>query len=453
MTYPIARPIVQITKGLDALRDFVDVLDSFLQDEQMKSAKANAPVFAPLLVAMQEAQELPPSFKMPEMSDQLRAYVKERYPIAENIKVESTGTGITITLPTPEGASVHAAIRETLSLGQRSQILYSSSLTTLTNAVELFFSRLLHEYFTLHPEAIGTKDKLFSFEDLSRFDSIADARAHYVLDKIENLLRGTLADWLKFARESLKLSMGYLKEDLALLEETFQRRNLIVHNGGIVNSIYLSRTPAEVRHGVAVGDDLSPSRAYLSMSIDRWETTCVLIGAELWKQLAPTDEERATHLGIVAYEHLVKARWNVAEAISKFMILDKGVSETARLNAQLNLWQCRKRRGAWESVKDEVLSCDFSTKSGRYQLPLLALQDKADEFFERLPRALKAEELSKEELRDWPIFTDMRGDPRFAKFSAKPAKTTKTTRRRRPASGRSPTAVPNTDQPPERDDA
>jgi hypothetical protein len=64
----------------------------------------------------------------------------------------------------------------------------------------------LHHYFGLHPEAIGTKEKLFSFEDLNKFGSVDEAREYYVSSKIEDLLRGSLADWFNFARSTIKLS-------------------------------------------------------------------------------------------------------------------------------------------------------------------------------------------------------------------------------------------------------
>jgi hypothetical protein len=74
----------------------------------------------------------------------------------------------------------------------RHKMLYASVLMNMTSAVELFFSRLLHIHFALHPEAVSGKDKLFSFEDLAAFDSVADARQHYTLTKIEDLLRGAI---------------------------------------------------------------------------------------------------------------------------------------------------------------------------------------------------------------------------------------------------------------------
>jgi len=413
--HPLANPIRLVTSNLESLRDFVEVLDTFLVAQQRKSIQGKDSFLIPLLVALDEARRLPGSSRPQALPLDTPEKLKQKYPLLGHITAEvAEPSGFTITIPGKQAPAIQATLRDIRDGQKRTQMLYSSALLSLTSSVELFFARLLHEFFSLQPDAIGTKDKVFSFGDLSRFDSIADARTHYVLDKIENLLRGSLADWFKFARDELKLSMGYAKDDLSALEETFQRRNLIVHNGGIVNSIYISRVSIETRGDIKLGDDVSPTRSYLNQKIDLWERTCLLIAAELWKRLAPGDEARATLLGEISYRHLESARWPISAAISEFLVRDKGMQEAVHLTAKLNLWQSRKHMGEWSSIEKEIAEFDTGAKSSRYQLPLLALQANADAFFEALPNALKSGELSRQEVKEWPIFADMRDDPRFA---------------------------------------
>jgi hypothetical protein len=162
----------------------------------------------------------------------------------------------------------------------RTRMLYSSALMNPTSTVELFFSRLLHGYFSMHIEAVGTKEKMFSYEDLAEFKSIEDARSHHILSKIDGILRGPLDEWITCLKAKPGLSMSYLKDDQPFLDETFQRRNVIVHNGGAANSIYLAKVAEDQRHGISAGTDLTPTRSYLNERIDRIEQACVLIGAE-----------------------------------------------------------------------------------------------------------------------------------------------------------------------------
>jgi hypothetical protein len=443
--HPISKPLRAVSQNLDYLRDFVDVLSSFVAEKRQESLAVHAPALELLSVALAKSnlgQE-----DRDQQDDVVMQHLLQKYPHigAAELEYDKKGGMVKISFTSNEPQPhFNEGLQEILRAGRRSQMLNSSSLMNLTTTIELFFSELLHTYFELHPEAIGTKEKLFSFDDLGKFQTISDARAYYVSSKIEDLLRGSLADWLSFARNTIKLSMGYLKDDLELLEETFQRRNIVVHNGGRANSIYLSRVGEKSRSGVTVGDDLTPEKEYLTERIDLWEKTCVLIAAELWKQISPDDADRGSLLMELAYDHLLAKRWRVAEAISSFLIRDKQLSEGTHLASQLNYWQCRKRLGDWSHIRNEVEKADYAAKSSIYQLGHLALLDRVDDFYALVPRALSAGELSLDDLREFPIFEEMRRDQRFEQYRPAPPKKA----RRRRASASKPTdAVPSAGAP------
>ena len=66
-----------------------------------------------------------------------------------------------------------------------------------------------------------------------------------------------------------------------------------------------------------------------------------------------------------------------------------------------------------------------------------ALVEDADAFFEKLPRAIAAGEVSLRQLEDWPIFLEMRADSRMAsqirRLKRRGKKATTRKPRRRPA--------------------
>ena len=90
----------------------------------------------------------------------------------------------------------------------------------------------------------------------------------------------------------MNLSMGYLKPLRAKLIEVFQRRNVIVHNNGIVHPFYLKKVDPALRLGITKGDRLGADSDYLTGAIDLVEMTFILIGAELWKKWQPEDADR-----------------------------------------------------------------------------------------------------------------------------------------------------------------
>jgi hypothetical protein len=85
------------------------------------------------------------------------------------------------------------------------------------------------------------------------------------------------------------------------------------------------------------------------------------------------------------------------------------------LVCKFNRWLCAKRQGHWEDVKKEVTRFDCSAKNHRYALVRASLLEQGDEFFELLPKILGVDILP-QDLKEWPIFEEMRKDPRFAQI-------------------------------------
>jgi len=213
--------------------------------------------------------------------------------------------------------------------------------------------------------------------------------------------------------------MGYMDPVKDRLIEVYQRRNLLIHNGGRVNSIYLAKVTPELRENISRDQLLGVKPKYLNRTLDLFELNFLLIAAELWKKLEPKDEERADTLTGIAYSHLLKERWQIAEGLSYFQMGDKQTSEKSQMYGQLNYWQSVKWQGRFEDVRKEVEQADFSAKDPLYQLALLALHDRNEDFFSLLPVVLRSEKFTVEELKAWPIFREMREDPAYKSFIPK----------------------------------
>lgn len=414
LPHRVSRPLVEINTSLNSLRDFVDAVDLYLKAQGYSVFVSNQNALKPLILGLHKLREADGKNLINIQADQLSDLQAEYPQAAASEVVRDDAGGLTVNIPLKGRAekALLPAIREINRNASHKQLLYSSALMNLTSSVELFFANLLHEFFMLHPNAIGTREKVFSFDDLSAFSTIDDARNHYVLSKIEILLRGPLREWIDFAKTTLKLSLGYITDIQPALEETFQRRNVIVHNGGIANSIYLSKVEPSARVSINVGTNLTPNRSYLNERIDTWERACILIASELWKKLVPADSKRGEFLLTMATEHLSATRWAIAESMSTFLIADKALSEGTHLTAQLYLWHCKKATGKWDSIKKEVRTADYTAKNVRFQLALLSFTEEWDKFAELAPKAIQNGELTLADLNSSPLFSAFRSDPK-----------------------------------------
>ena len=332
----------QYADNLDALREFIEVLAPVLQERSFLEQEQGLAKADQLLIMLNQLE--------PQLQDNSDVDLK----LMETISDESKSFIQNLTII--ERAKYHH------------ELLYRVSLITLLSTAEWFFSNLLHAFFELYPKALDIHKKSLSFEELTDLDSIDEARAYLLDQAIENVLRGSIEDWIKYLKERIKLSMNYVDQEVRYqLVETSQRRNLLVHNGGRINSLY-QKEVAEHLRWKGPSDTVEVPEGYLSERISTFERVFILIGAELWKKLKPSDEERYNVLFDITWRHMQAERWEIARSLAQFGMNDKKLSESAQLIQCFNYWQCQKWLGCFDEVESEIRGVDLSPKSHGFVL-------------------------------------------------------------------------------------
>lgn len=415
----LARQIHNFNDNMNSLRDFVHDVDALItanSESHIQSALEDYPspidrrnALIGFVKVIETVLSIPsnPDVELPELGDDETGFSVEHNADHQAI------------IRFSDKEQEQQFLRAFRALGrpyEHKQLLYKSSLFALTAAVEWFVSDMLHVYLDQHPDIVETREKVFSYRDLQSFDSINDARKHILSSRIEEILRGSLDSWIEFFRQKLGLSMSYLDSDLPELREVMQRRNVLMHNGGIVNSIYFRNVDSKQREGIRLGDKLNIDVAYLDSAIEVFQRTFVLISAELWKKKIRVDDSRTDMLIKITFDHLLSGRWTIARALSYFGLKDSGAKEMDRCICQLNYWQAMERLGCYHEVRQEIEDSDYSGKHPFLQLGLYALTNDGDQFFSLLPSVLASGGISPKQLDEWPIFYRMREDRRYHEY-------------------------------------
>jgi hypothetical protein len=398
----------QFSENLDTLREFTAIAAPYLIEKREEESKKNAKVLFPIALAFHKLD--PANHPLPDGVTQEKLLLLDENIEIKNINDEaSSDRGFQLIFHDNATAEAfHSAIKK-LNRGSRQiQRLYDVSLISLISTVEWFLSTILHEYFDKFPDAVEGKEKVFSLLDLKLFDTIEHARTYLVDTSVENILRGSFEDWLQFLKNRLKLSCGYLDADIDCLTEAFQRRNLLVHNGGIVNNIYLAKVSPQFREDTPVGIRIQVDPKYLDKTITLFESSFLLVAAELWKKIDAEDDSRSNVLIDITYDHLVAERWDIAKNLSYFTMNDAKLQEFHRLVASVNYWQSLKWQGRFNEVRDIVKKTDFSAKNEIFQLAQFVLLDDFDNFLKILPHAIESDSLPKGALSKWPLFREVR---------------------------------------------
>lgn len=420
--------IVDFNESLIGLRDFVELIDPFLNEKVEEHDKQLRPLVVSAilkeLLSEKTDWENGEREKFIEMQEKIQSQIDSKYSNDTEVVFEKEKTennefkSISIKIRSNDDNIVNH-ISNVKKANKHINLLYTNSLISLLSNVEWFFSQVLHYYYDEHPDSAGVQQRTLTLKDLKTFGSVDDAEKYLIDVKIDQVLRGNLESWISLLKEEIGLGLGYLKDFMDELIEIYQRRNLFVHNGGVVNSIYISKVNENLRKGIGIGEKLSVNKQYLENSICKLQKAFILIGAELWKKLNPDDEKRGEILGEIVYENLLHSRWDICEGLCYFLLQDSKINPVDKTIAQINYWLCKKELGQYSQIENEVGKIDYSDKKEIFQLGLCAIREETEKIIELLPITLDTNQTNIERIEEFPILKDFRKTKEYAEFKEK----------------------------------
>lgn len=285
-------------------------------------------------------------------------------------------------------------------------ILYRSALMSLVVSLESMIADLFRQSFNKWPERV-TKNKSLTFEEISSIGSFEEARIYIIEKEIESIMYKSFTDWCSLLKKDLSLKMDYLDSYLDELIEVIIRRNIFVHNRGIVNQIYLNKVSEKYKQGIEIGDKLTVDRRYINNAIKTVEKCGVLIISEIWLKQNRADKSVRQNIDQIAFKFMKENKWDISKNIYKMLLNEKKANNKEKLVYKINYWQSLKWLGEYEIIKNEVEKEDFSACTPDYQLCLHAIKNEYDEFFDLLNR-IYGQYVGLEELKEWPVFREIR---------------------------------------------
>lgn len=417
------KQITDFNENLIGLRDFVELIDPFLTEKLEEHDKHIQPIILSAMLkevlSNGEKIEDEDKEKFVEFQEKIEKELDEKYKEIPEVKFENKenkdGKGFSVKISNSNN-EISKHIENAQKNKEHIELLYTNSLISALSSVEWFFSQLLHFYYDKHPESAGVQKRTMTLTELKTFGTIEDAEKYLIDVKIDEILRGNFESWINLLKSELSLGLGYLKDIKEELIEVYQRRNLFVHNGGIVNSIYLSKVSENQRKDISLNDKLSVDKSYLDNVICKLQKAFILIGAELWKKLNPEDTNRGEILGEIVYENLIHSRWDICKGLCFFSLRDAQINPVDKVIAQINYWLCKKEMDDYKSIEKDINKADFSDKKEIFQLGLFALRGETEKILNILPIVLETNQTNIERLEEFPILKEFRETEEYKIF-------------------------------------
>lgn len=335
-----------------------------------------------------------------EIAKDIKEYLKD---FGEMVELSQDGkSGRYSSIP----KELKESYRKIEAIQKQNEILYSGSLMLLITYFENTISKIFKADLQRHPQRMSLENKSVSYKILEASKSIEDVKFHMIDNEVTTIMYKSFSDWIEYFKKNMKLNLKYVTEKKPIITEIIQRRNLIVHNEAIVNSVYINLVSKECRSNVKIGDILIVDRQYIYDAINLVETAGMALIIESWLNECQSNEDEIEKiLSIIFEEYLIFEKWEVAKVLYEICLECKKLQTSDELICKINMWQCYKWLGKFEEVEDEVRSLDTSACSQQYKLGVMALLDEYEKFFRYFD---KQNEISESHLKEWPIFRGIR---------------------------------------------
>ena len=209
---------------------------------------------------------------------------------------------------------------------------------------------------------------------------------------------------------------NYISEEMKAFREIYYRRNIIVHNQGIANDIYVLNSGNK---NVEIGDRLIVDNRYINSAFEI--TVRVLIGT-LWglRKLADDKENICDELFDYGYRYLLEEKWELAKFINGLLLTDEDQSAADIMCERVNRWIAIKNLEGIGEINDEVNALDVSAMGLQFVIAKYALLDDFQKVSYYLEKAIN-DVLKPADIKEWPLLKQYRDSELYHEFVEKHA--------------------------------
>lgn len=289
--------------------------------------------------------------------------------------------------------------------------LRRSAVVALSSHLEALVADLIHAYYGLFPGALPADERSLTLAELRELGSVDEAQAHLVTLEVDSVLRESFPKQLEYFAKRPKIDIAAFDRWLEELKEIDLRRNIYVHNRGVVNKRYLRQVSDELQatHEAKEGEELLSSEAYLLAAIDTIFIAGVALIQLCWRKWHRATLDDADSMLIDAlFDNLTESRYRVVERIAILAADFKYSTDENRRIIVINQAIALRDMDRREEMAALVAKEDWSSCGPQFRLALAALSGDGERFWEILPKAVAADGITEAQLREWPLFQNLR---------------------------------------------
>jgi len=302
------------------------------------------------------------------------------------------------------------------------QLVPRNFIVSLVSEYDTFLGHIIRAIFYLKPEMLNASEKNLSFSKLLELENVESAREFIIEKEIETVLRDSHTQQIKWLESKLDVKLTTDLNSWKPFIELTERRNLFVHNDGIVNSQYLSickQNNIEINENLKIGTKLKVTEKYFNDSYSFIFDIGIKLSQVIWRKFIPEESLESDSAFVeIIYDQIVRKEFKLAIELSEFAThkVIKHHNKDIELTCIINKAQAYKWNEQEEKCIGIISKVDWSSYSEKFKLVSFVLIndfEKAGNIMLRL--GPKDDEIKCESYKDWPVFRDFRKSEIFLK--------------------------------------
>lgn len=297
--------------------------------------------------------------------------------------------------------------------------LPKTMIITMVSEFDVLVGKLIATFLRDKPEAVNSSEKKFTLAELRAAGSFEEAENYIVEKEVESVLRKSHADHFEWLERQLGIPLKKGLDAWPRFVEVTERRNLLVHTGGVVSSQYLEvckRHGAPVEDGVKPGSIVGVPGKYLSQSRQCLLEIAIKLSQVVWRKCRPEETEAAeSHLIECTFKLLQRGHYCAVAAILSFFVKErKWEGRDNEMICTINLAQALKWTKDSNGCAAILKDLDPKILASKYQLAIAVLRDDFDEASRIIKSSGESLSVDMDDYATWPLFREFRKSEAFA---------------------------------------
>lgn len=293
------------------------------------------------------------------------------------------------------------------------RMLLIGAVSSFENHMAMLARRLIEVY----PSIIANKESSMSYKEIMEHDDMISVKSMILEKAIGDAFRGGIEDHARWFEKNLNIdSIKNSYNKWKYLVEIFERRNLFVHAGGVVNKQYMtaiSRSKFETKNNI--GDRLDANPKYFENALEVIVGFGTMLFQVAWRKAKSSEKEIADGLLTdFGYNLIVRGKYTLAIEILEFALSLRGDrAELLHRMLTVNLANAHLLAGNAEASDGVLKTLDWSAVSDDFSCCIASIRRDVDAVCAAMRRIGRTGSITAEDYENWPVFLHVRNHHSF----------------------------------------